>query len=104
MHNSLVFCRELNKALRDEKRDQIKPFFPYLKLLFSALYKIPLRKLTLFRGEKRAVDLDSVKKDLSYVWWSITSCSVELEVCCLSVHSCPSKSLQCNGRYCLTNA
>ena len=75
-----MLCRELNKALREEKRDLIKPFFPFLKLLLSALYKLPLRKLTLFRGEKRAVDLDSLEKDMTYVWWSITSCSLELKV------------------------
>jgi len=31
----------LNKLLRDEDRSKLKPFFPYLKLLLTALQRLP---------------------------------------------------------------
>ena len=32
---------KLNKLLRDEDRSKLKPFFPYLKLLLTALERLP---------------------------------------------------------------
>ncbi|CAF1294327.1 unnamed protein product [Rotaria sordida] len=33
----------LNEALRSEQYEQIKPWFPYLKLFHNAIYKLPER-------------------------------------------------------------
>ncbi|CAF1294312.1 unnamed protein product [Rotaria sordida] len=33
----------LNEALRSEQYEQIKPWFPYLKLFHNAVYKLPKR-------------------------------------------------------------
>ena len=35
------FYGALNGALRDKDRERLKPFFAYLKLLLSALHKLP---------------------------------------------------------------
>ena len=36
-----VLYRPLNAALNERDRDKIKPYFPYLKLMNSALEKLP---------------------------------------------------------------
>ena len=36
----LLFAK-LNELLRDEDRSKLKPFFPYLKLLLTALDRLP---------------------------------------------------------------
>jgi hypothetical protein len=43
--------RELNKALRNETFEIIEPWFPYLKLLHTALNKLPSVKGAYCRGE-----------------------------------------------------
>ncbi|CAF3167779.1 unnamed protein product [Rotaria socialis] len=47
-HDSLY--KLLNRALRDERRNELKPWFSYLKLILTALYKLPPIKKTLWRA------------------------------------------------------
>eukprot|EP00698_Gefionella_okellyi_P003659 TRINITY_DN13427_c0_g1_i1.p1 TRINITY_DN13427_c0_g1~~TRINITY_DN13427_c0_g1_i1.p1 ORF type:complete len:562 (+),score=73.43 TRINITY_DN13427_c0_g1_i1:1651-3336(+) len=77
----------LNAALRDANRNAIKPFFPYLTLLLSALDRLPKREGTLFRGVRK--DLKSLTdrhnqmlyvKDHLVPWWGFSSCTTNLEV------------------------
>ncbi|CAF5116498.1 unnamed protein product, partial [Rotaria sp. Silwood1] len=42
----------LNAALRSEDRDCLVPYFYYLKLLLSALWKLPSVRKTVWRGVK----------------------------------------------------
>ena len=50
--------QELNKTLRTENRQALKPWFPILKLFLSALHTLPARAQNVFR-DVRGVDLSS---------------------------------------------
>ena len=64
----------LNATLRSEARHKLKPWFPYLKLLLTALHKMPSHKLAIWRG----VPLDlraSYEVGKRYTWWAFSSCT-----------------------------
>ena len=42
----------LNAALRNHDKDSLEPFLPYMKLLLSALYQLPLVQVPTYRGIK----------------------------------------------------
>ncbi|CAF3699052.1 unnamed protein product [Rotaria sp. Silwood1] len=70
----------LNKSLRAENREELQPWFSYLKLFLTALHKLPSRSGTVWRGI-RDVDLSSkYKKDTKFAWWGVNSCTVDIEV------------------------
>eukprot|EP00668_Euglena_longa_P035361 GGOE01045426.1.p1 GENE.GGOE01045426.1~~GGOE01045426.1.p1 ORF type:complete len:406 (+),score=102.49 GGOE01045426.1:258-1475(+) len=71
--------RTLNQLLHQRNREELKPMFPYLKLLLTGLHKLPPLALTVFRGVK--ADL-SVKyaEDSEVVWWSFTSTTATVGV------------------------
>jgi hypothetical protein len=66
--NDQSLCARLNLALRSQDRSEVFPYFFYLKLFLSALWKLKSVKKTIWRG---------VKADLSgqypigrtFVWW-----------------------------------
>ncbi|CAF1568179.1 unnamed protein product [Didymodactylos carnosus] len=70
----------LNSKLRERDREQLKPWFAYLKLLLTALFKLPLStNKILWRGVK--LDLSKKYKiGEEYVWWSFTSCTTAMKV------------------------
>ena len=69
----------LNFTLRAEDRRKLKPWFSYLRLLLTALAKIPSTRHFVYRG---------VKMDLSkqypvgktFVWWGFSSCALKIDV------------------------
>jgi hypothetical protein len=70
----------LNRTLRLEDRDQLKPWFPYLKLFLTALYKIPSKVDRVWRGVK-GVDLSTAyPTGQKCTWWALTSCTTSIEV------------------------
>jgi len=72
------FYQILNDRLRGKHRAKLKPFFPILKLLLKALYKLPVFKGTVYRGVK--VDLsDQYKANDVRIWWGFSSCSSSLK-------------------------
>lgn len=77
-HRSLYSM--LNHALKSDNRDDLRPYFKYLKLLLTALVKIPSAPpSTIWRG---------VTKDMSakfppgtqVTWWAFSSCTNQLTV------------------------
>ncbi|CAF1104339.1 unnamed protein product [Adineta steineri] len=69
----------LNAALRTEDRRKLKPWFSYLKLVLTALEKLPSTRCTVFRG----VNLDLANqytKGKTFVWWGFSSCTTSIEV------------------------
>jgi uracil DNA glycosylase len=73
------FYRELNAALRSPNRDRATPYFPYLRLFFSALSRLKGRTETLWRGV--ALDLRrQYPRGGMVVWWGVSSCTSELSV------------------------
>ncbi|CAF1061580.1 unnamed protein product, partial [Adineta steineri] len=69
----------LNAALRTEDRRKLKPWFSYLKLVLTALEKLPSTRCHVFRG----VNLDlsnQYSKGKNFVWWGFSSCTTSIEV------------------------
>jgi hypothetical protein len=70
----------LNQALRAENRQELKPWFLFLKLFLTALHKLPSESRTILRGVKN-VDLSSkYKTGTKFAWWGVSSCTTHLEV------------------------
>jgi hypothetical protein len=67
----------LNRILRDENRNKIKPYFSYLKLLHAGVSKLQSVKERVWRAVKENVS-DKFKKGATFTWWTVTSCSKEL--------------------------
>ena len=70
----------LNHTLKKDTRDNLRPYFKYLKLFLTALAKLPcVPQCTVWRG---------VTKDLSaqfplgspVIWWGFSSCTTSLPV------------------------
>ena len=71
--------RVLNDRLRSEKRELLVPFFPYLKLLLRAFFKLPVIKCPVYRGVPKDLSKNFVSGK-SYIWWGLTSTATDLEV------------------------
>ena len=75
------FYMNLNKTLRDPKRESLlPPWLKFLRLFFTGLSKLPSTgHRTIFRGVK--LDLRSqYKKGERIVWWGFSSCTKTLDV------------------------
>ncbi|MEV7394082.1 ADP-ribosyltransferase domain-containing protein [Streptomyces sp. NPDC091215] len=74
-----AFYREINNVLRSPDRTRITPYLPYLRLLFSAVSKLPAYTQPLWRG----VSLDlraQYPAGRTVTWWGVSSCTSELKV------------------------
>eukprot|EP00698_Gefionella_okellyi_P000660 TRINITY_DN10585_c0_g1_i1.p1 TRINITY_DN10585_c0_g1~~TRINITY_DN10585_c0_g1_i1.p1 ORF type:complete len:612 (-),score=131.13 TRINITY_DN10585_c0_g1_i1:99-1907(-) len=75
--DSLYF--RMNSVLRSADRGGVKPFFNYLKLLFTALDKLPKVQATVYRGV--CSDLRTTyQRGRQLPWWAFSSCSDRLDV------------------------
>jgi hypothetical protein len=64
----------LNTTLRNEDRDQLTPWFLYLKLFLTALAHLPSSPKVVYRGVK--LDLrEDYKEGRTVTWWSFSSCT-----------------------------
>ncbi|CAF1209362.1 unnamed protein product [Adineta steineri] len=69
----------LNKSLRSENRTQLKPWFSYLKLLLTALSRLPSERMTVYRGVR--LDLSrEYQKGATVLWWGFSSCTTSMDV------------------------
>ena len=71
--------RLLNKALRSENRQALKVWFPYLKLLDTALDKLPTVKGRVWRAHPFKIG-KSFSQGQLVTWWSMNSCSLSTDV------------------------
>jgi hypothetical protein len=69
----------LNNTLRLENREHLKKWFRYLKLLITALAKLPSTPCVVFRGIKLNFSHD-YPKGAKPIWWGLSSCSVSVDV------------------------
>jgi hypothetical protein len=67
----------LNSTLRSERRETLRPWFRYLKLVLTALYKLPSLKSTVWRGVRGNL---SDQYDEDQIWWGFSSCTESVEV------------------------
>jgi hypothetical protein len=70
----------LNKTLRTANRRELDPWFPYLKLLMTALYKLPSVRRTVWRGIKDVDLSNEYEEGKHYTWWNFSSCTEMLTV------------------------
>ncbi|MGW0433466.1 ADP-ribosyltransferase domain-containing protein [Micromonospora sp. NPDC003197] len=74
-----AFYRQINATLRNPDRTRIVPYLPYLRLLFSAVSRLPARTGPLWRG----VSLDlraQYPLGETVTWWGVSSCTSKLGV------------------------
>jgi hypothetical protein len=71
----------LNKTLQEANRQLLKPWFLYLRLIMTALIKLPsdYNRLTVYRGVK--LDLTAqYPKGQTVTWWGFSSCTMSVDV------------------------
>ncbi|CAF4093100.1 unnamed protein product [Rotaria magnacalcarata] len=69
----------LNETLRLEDRKKLIPWFSYLKLILTALFKLAWFRGTVWRGVK--TDLYNLYEVGSHItWWAFSSCSQSREI------------------------
>ncbi|CAF1339780.1 unnamed protein product [Adineta steineri] len=73
------FYYVLNKTLRTEDRKKLVPWFLYLKLVLTALSKLPPVQRTVFRGVNGDMR-KYYKKGETVIWWGFSSCTATMDV------------------------
>ena len=69
----------LNTTLRSEQRQQLRPWFLYLRLILTALARLPSERRAVFRGVR--LDLhDQYPMGSNCIWWSFSSCTSSVGV------------------------
>ncbi|MET7333350.1 ADP-ribosyltransferase domain-containing protein [Nonomuraea sp. NPDC005650] len=74
-----AFYRQINATLRNPDRTRVVPYLGYLRLLFSAVSRLPVREEPLWRG----VSLDlraQYPVGRTVTWWGVSSCTSKLGV------------------------
>ncbi|CAF3844288.1 unnamed protein product [Rotaria sordida] len=71
----------LNRTLRNtSNRDELRPWYKYLKLFLTALAKLPfVSAQVVWRGVKRNISED-FPPGSQIIWWSFSSCTTSLRV------------------------
>lgn len=77
-HNKCLYA-VLNQTLRNSNRNQLRPWFSYLKLIITALSKLPSTSDILYRGIKSDVSA-SYQVGKTFTWWSFSSCTRSISV------------------------
>merc|ERR1712019_61686 len=73
--------KRLNAALRDHDTRALEPFLPYMKLLLSALYQLPLTHVRTYRGVKcELYETYNKLVDKVWSWWSFGSTTKDKDV------------------------
>jgi Ran GTPase-activating protein (RanGAP) involved in mRNA processing and transport len=76
--DSLYFI--LNSTLRTECRMKLKPWFLYLKLILTALGRLPpIGGRTVYRGIRLSMG-DMYPQGKTFVWWGFSSCTTSIDV------------------------
>jgi hypothetical protein len=76
--NSLFYI--LNHTLRTEDRQQLKPWFLYLKLFLTALSRLPSISHIVYRGLRTEIENAKYEIGKEIVWWGFSSCSKTRDV------------------------
>jgi hypothetical protein len=72
-------CVALNKTLRSNDRQQLKPWFLYLKLFLTALWRLPSTQKFIYRSVRFDLSV-YYPKGKTVVWWGFSSCAVSVDV------------------------
>ena len=74
-HSSLYTL--LNQRLRSQDRSTLISWFLFLKLFFTALYKLPSFKGTIWRGVRGNL---TDQYDEDQIWWGASSCTETMKI------------------------
>jgi hypothetical protein len=70
----------LNSTLKKSSRDGLRPYFKYLKLLLTALVKLPCAPMqTVWRGVAKDLSQEFLHRT-QVTWWAFSSCTTSLPV------------------------
>lgn len=70
----------LNHTLKTCPRDELRPYFKYLKLFLTAIVKLPcVPPATVWRGVTKDLSAEFPRHTL-VTWWAFSSCTTELTV------------------------
>ncbi|CAF1139263.1 unnamed protein product [Adineta steineri] len=69
----------LNATLRSEQRQKLVPWFPYLRLVLTALARLPSKHRFVVRGVREDLRAQYMKGK-SFIWWGFSSCTSSIEV------------------------
>lgn len=70
----------LNYTLKNDTRENLRPYFKYMKLFLTALSKLPcVPPLTIWRGVTKDLSAQ-FPPGTSVIWWPFSSCTTELTV------------------------
>jgi hypothetical protein len=67
----------LNQRLRSKNRATLIPWFLFLKLFFTALYKLPSFKGTIWRSVRGNL---TDQYDENQIWWGVSSCTETMKI------------------------
>ncbi|CAF2814699.1 unnamed protein product [Rotaria sp. Silwood2] len=77
-HEDSLYVK-LNETLRSEQRKNLIPWFLYLRLILTALARLPSKCRFVFRGVRENLWPD-YPKGKSFIWWGFSSCTSSVEV------------------------
>jgi hypothetical protein len=78
--SDLLLYHALNKNLRSENRQTLKPWFSFLKLFLTALHKLQSQAQTVWRGVRGEDLISKYPTGSKFPWWSVSSCTISLEI------------------------
>ena len=93
----------LNSALRSESRMTLRPWFPYLRLLLTASFKLPSRECVVWRAVRGDVSQQYIVGE-SRIWWGFSSCTSNtqlLERCSKQIEAVTTFSIECIKGKCI---
>ncbi|CAM2727446.1 unnamed protein product [Rotaria socialis] len=77
-HEDSLYVK-LNEILRSEQRQNLIPWFRYLRLILTALACLPSECCSVFRGIRNNSSTD-YPEGKSFVWWGFSSCTSSVNV------------------------
>jgi hypothetical protein len=68
--------------MRSEDREQLKPWFLYLKLILTALSRLPSIRLTIYRSLKldKKIEYEKYQEGKDIIWWAFSSCTTNKNI------------------------
>lgn len=70
----------LNHTFKNDNRENLRPYFKYLKLFFTAVVKLPcVPPLTVWREVTKNLSAE-FPPGTQVTWWAASSCTVEMTV------------------------
>ncbi|CAF1345706.1 unnamed protein product [Rotaria sp. Silwood1] len=77
-HEDSLYVK-LNETLRSEQRKNLIPWFLYLRLILTALARLPSKRRSIFRGVKENLWADYPLGKV-FIWWGFSSCTSSIGV------------------------